>query len=142
MQNLGQGIRYWLKVDRAPTDLYELLGRPRLDPDQPALLIAVRQAHRELLPYQNHADPAVVRRALKLLLELGRAQETLSQPDKLLECRRRLLDGFWRQYSEAAADAPAAWTSPHLLAWLKTQAVHPDQLSDVVQDMLPPPRKK
>src|SRR5262245_60492025 len=77
---MATGITEWLSADTAPRNLYELLGRPPLDPDREGLLAALRAAQAELLGCQSHPDPAVARRVRALLLELGRARGILEDP--------------------------------------------------------------
>jgi hypothetical protein len=66
-----------------PNDLYELLDHPRFDPRHEKLLETVRSAYAELLPYQNHADVNVARRAMRLQMELARPEAVLSDPERL-----------------------------------------------------------
>lgn len=69
---MARRITDWLRSEPLPRNAYELLGHPLLDPDRDALLQTVRTANRELLDYQSHPEPAVAKRAMFLLTELGR----------------------------------------------------------------------
>lgn len=83
------GIASWLDREELP-DFYCLLGRPRLDPDVDGLELAIHAATRELLPYQNHADAAKAQRAMRLMFELGRAEDLLADPRRLDEFNEKL----------------------------------------------------
>ena len=132
-------IRRWLEADRLPADLYELLGRRRFDPDQSALLAATRAAHRELLPYQNHPDAAKARRALALLIELGRAEDVLTHANKMRAYHEQLLDRLREAYGRLPGPAEDVWTLAHLQGWLSGVAgVHPQAVAAVAQSLLPP----
>jgi hypothetical protein len=98
---LGHPILKWLSQKTSPEDHYELLGRPRFDPDMQGIAAAVQSAHRALHAYQDHADAAVAERALQILQELGRIAHLLNEGARwrhhdrevlaalATECRRR-----------------------------------------------------
>jgi len=131
-------VRDWLETDARPADLYELLGRPRFDPQQEELSAAVRAAYAELLDYQNHADPAIVRRAVQLQMELGRAADVLSSPAKLQVHCDSIVDRLRLEYERAKGAGPP-WSPTRLRTWLSAeQSVHPQRLDTTVQSLLFP----
>src|SRR5947209_19307191 len=93
-------ITQWLRTESLPRNVYELLGRPPLDPDRDAMLAALRAANRELLDYQGHSESSVADRALVLLEELGKARAVLEDPAKLTAHNERVLHGLREHYSE------------------------------------------
>jgi len=131
-------VRDWLETDARPADLYELLGRPRFDPHREELSAAVRAAYAELLDYQNHADPAIVRRAVQLQMELGRAADVLSSPAKLQAHCDSILDRLRLEYERAKGAGPP-WSPARLRTWLSAgQSVYPERLDTTVQSLLLP----
>src|SRR5947207_639604 len=103
---MGTGITEWLRTKSLPRHLYELLGRPVLDPDRDGLLRALRAANRELLEYQSHPDRAIAARAMALLTELGRALSTLEDPARLRAHDEEILASLRQEY--ALTRGPAA----------------------------------
>jgi hypothetical protein len=79
---MARRITDWLRSEPLPRNAYELLGHPLLDPDRDALLQTLRTANRELLDYQSHPEPAVAKRAMFLLTELGRYRGMLEDAGK------------------------------------------------------------
>ncbi|MFO0803083.1 MAG: hypothetical protein U0791_08190 [Gemmataceae bacterium] len=79
---MARRITDWLRSEPLPRNAYELLGHPLLDPDRDALLQTLRTANRELLDYQSHPEPAVAKRAMFLLTELGRYRGILEDAGK------------------------------------------------------------
>lgn len=131
-------IRDWLEHDRQPADLYELLGRPRFDPDHRQLLAVVRSAYAELLPYQNHRDANVAERAIELQKELGHAEDILSSPPKLREHHEGILSRLREEYARVKGGGKD-WGRPRLKSWLrKDQAVHPEQSGTLAQMLSSP----
>lgn len=122
-------IHGWLNRDTQPADLYELLGRPRFDPDREALLAIVRTAYASLLPYQNHSERRLSRRAVELQRELGRAEGILSDPKKLRVHHDMILERLSSACDEARRIAAEPWSQQRLCEWLRQQAVHPDRIS-------------
>ena len=131
-------IKDWLEHDRQPADMYELLGRPRFDPDHQQLLAVVRSAYAELLPYQNHADANVAERAIELQRELGHAEDILSSPKRLREHHEGILGRLREEYAKVKGGGED-WHRPRLQSWLRQeQSVHPEQ-SDSLARMLSSP---
>jgi len=119
-------IRDWLDTDRQPADLYELLGRRRLDPHREQLLQVIRAAYTELLPYQNHEDPAVGHQAMRLQMELGRAEDILSDPEKCQAHHEMIVERIRGLYAQAKGGTEADWDVGRLRWWLERQMwVHP-----------------
>ena len=125
-------IRIWLESDRQPADLYELLGKLRLDPDVTGLSAAIRARYADLLPYQNHEDRRVARRAVELQRELGRAEDTLSDPHKLQAHHEAVLQRLRDAYARAKEQG-GPWTGDRLRSWLVEQAVHPARIEAVAK---------
>jgi WD40 repeat protein len=119
-------IRDWLDSERQPADLYELLGRRRLDPHREQLLQVIRAAYTELLPYQNHEDPEVGHQAMRLQMELGRAEDILSDPEKCQAHHEMIVERIRGLYAQAKGDAETDWDVGRLRWWLERQMwVHP-----------------
>jgi len=124
----------WLRRDRQPLDVYELLGVPRLAPDRDQLLAAVKAAYRELLPYQNHRDPEVARRAMVLQMELGRAEDIVSDSGRLREHEEKVVEGLRGEYMRATREAGEVWPLERLRSWLeREQLVHPERVEAVAR---------
>lgn len=113
-------ITIWLEGEELP-DLYRLLGRPLLDPDIDGLTGSLKAAARELLPYQNHADPLKARRAMNLLTELGRVESLLADPQRLAEINQRLIAELAEQCAERFAAAGPHWERQAVCAWLQRE---------------------
>ena len=127
-------ITDWLHSDRQPVDVYELLGVPRFHPDRDQLLAAVRAAYAKLLPYQNHKEPKVAERATKLQMELGRAEDILSDSVKLREHQKQIVEGLRGEYVRAAREAGEDWSLDRLQSWLSRQhVVHPERVETVAR---------
>jgi sulfatase modifying factor 1 len=127
-------VRDFLHTERQPTDIYDLLGRPRFDPDREALASLIRSAYGELLPLQNHRDPKMARRAMQLQLELGRAQDVLSHDGKLKGHHRQILDALRTAYLAARGEAQEDWVLGRLKFWLRgVGSVHPACLNVVAR---------
>jgi len=126
-------IRDWLETERQPADVYELLGRLRFDPDRQQLLAAVRSAYAELLPYQNHADPRIARRAIQLQRELGNAENILSNADKLQAHHQAILTDLREAYVKTKAGGED-WSRQRLQSWLnQEQRVHAIRVEPVAR---------
>ena len=80
---MGPTILQWLERDFAEVDYYQLLGRERFDPHFHDVGQQIRRFNRELLAYQNHADPEVAKVAVELQRQLARAADTFQDGDKL-----------------------------------------------------------
>jgi hypothetical protein len=114
---LGHPILKWLSQNTSPEDHYELLGRPRFDPDLQGIAASVQSAHRALHAYQDHADASVAKRALQILQELGRVAHLLNDATRWRQhdrevlaalataCRRR----FPRRNEAPDADSVQRW---------------------------------
>jgi hypothetical protein len=119
-------VLQWLKNERMPRDIYELLGRKRFDPDVGGMRGTVHDATRELMPCQNHTDAAVAKRAMILLLELGRAGNVLADSEKTKKYHGYILRMIRESYSQEEGQKPGAWTPIRIQVWLeREQAVHP-----------------
>jgi len=115
-------------------NVYELLGVPLFHPDRAQLLAAVRAAYAELLPYQNHKEPEVAARATKLQLELGRAEDILSDSAKLREHQKHIVAGLHDEYARAAREAGEDWSLGRLQSWLgRRHVVHPERVEAVAR---------
>jgi hypothetical protein len=114
---MSNKIGEWLQRDPQPIDVYALLGRPRFDPDRQQLLVDVRVAYSELLPYQNHTNPELVCRALRLQMELGRAEAIISSPEKLRAHHIQLVEDLRAAYATAKGERAAEWSG----AWNKSR---------------------
>ena len=116
----------WLHNDDQPADVYHLLGALRFDPDHDRLLADIRAAYAALLPYQNHADPEVARRAMQLQMELGRAEDVFSTPDRYHAHHKRIMACLREEHAAATEATGAAWSPDQVRMWLeKACSVHP-----------------
>lgn len=113
-------ITTWLEKEELP-DLYRLLGRPLLDPDIDGLTGILKTAARDLLHYQNHVDPLKAGRAMVLLMELGRVESLLADPERLAAMNQRLVAELSAQCAERfAADGPH-WKRQDVREWLERE---------------------
>lgn len=126
-------VAKWLKSKASPATLYELLGRPLLDPDLEGMLGLVRSSNRALWPYQDHADAAVAKRAQKLLEELGRAEDTLGNSGKLRAYQRDLLGKLFVEYSGSNGGPAPTWEAAPVMRWLSARGIHPEGLQNAVE---------
>src|SRR3954469_6965668 len=116
-------VSNWLDQQPEELDLYTLLGRPRFDSDRQAILQAIRDANRELHPYQNHSDAKIARHAQNWQRAVARASEAFHDPARLAERHRELIDRLHESASAkfGALDANSA----ELSRWLNAeQNVH------------------
>lgn len=134
-------VAKWLRGTAPPATIYELLGRPLLDPDAEALDAALRALNRAAWPYQTHPDAETARRALDLLAELGRAAVVLGDSDRRISHEREALDRLAAEYAARRPD-PDGWRTPLILAWLDTEKdVHRDRLGEALAALLDSPLK-
>jgi tetratricopeptide (TPR) repeat protein len=126
----------WLRADTWPGDCYELLGFRRFEPATQDLLGAIRHANRQVWAYQNHEDATVRSRALRMLRELGHAEDTFSDLAKRdghdATLARALLDEFKK------AEGVRQWADhlPRLRTWLiESKQVHPDGIGRVLAEL-------
>ena len=133
---MAMSIQDWLETDKEPTDLYDLVGRPRFYPDRAQLRTAVRTAYAELLSYQNHEDPEVARRAVQLQKELGRAEDVLSDPAKLRAHHEAILKCLREAYAREKG-LHQDRSLGRLRSWLwREQSVHLEYLEKVAVALL------
>lgn len=126
------GILRWLEARALPETLYDLLEAPRFSPDAAGLIRALRAANRELWPYQNHVRPEVARRAMRLLIELGRADRILADPEMRKAYDSELVSRLHAEYLERERDDPGTWSDAAVRAWLGEQKnVHPARLDEL-----------
>jgi tetratricopeptide (TPR) repeat protein len=132
-------VRYWVETNQEPADLYELLGRPRLDPDLYRLREAIRTAYAELLLYQNHNDAKTAQRVCELQRHLGAAEVTLSDAARLRVHHEAVLANLRDAYAKAKGASEADWDLPRLRTWLEhKQSVHPERVEALAQAILAP----
>ena len=137
---MEESLKRWFEGDDTPADFYELLGRPRLDPDREELLQAIRNATRVLLLYQNHPQEEKVRRAGQLQRLLGQAADTFSDDEHWLAHDESLLEQMCKDYAEGAGEDAAGWRPAYLRRWLEiVQGVHPGRLEELVERLIPRP---
>jgi hypothetical protein len=134
-------ISEWIGSERSPEDFYVLLGRGRFDPHTAGVAAAIRAATRELLGYQNHRDAAVARRAAKLLWELGRAKEIISDAGKLRRYHHDMMLKLREEYAQRHGADYVRWEVSRLANWLERQKqVHPSRAHEVAEALkLPVP---
>lgn len=115
---MEQRYSSWLTADRLPHDFYELLGERRLTPEHAKLEVAVRQATRDIFPYQNHSTKEVAQRAVKLLHQLGEAKSLLENPARLAEYQRSMFARLKEEYARIVRGEPASWDPLGVRNWL------------------------
>lgn len=118
----------WLTSEEPPSDFYELLGEKRFTPDYGRLEAAVRQATREIFPYQQHSDAKIANRASQLLHQLGDAKSLLDNPARMANYHRDRFAVLKQQYAQEQPDPPSAW-SPHLVEQWLTENQQVDELA-------------
>lgn len=135
---MEESLKRWFDGDDTPGDLYQLLGRPRLDPDREELLRSIRSATRVLLLYQNHPEEEKVRRAGQLQRLLGQAANTFSDDEHWLAYDESLVEQMRKDYAEGAGEDAAGWRPAYLRRWLEiVQGVHPARLEELVERFIP-----
>jgi len=129
-------LRDWLEEDHEPTDLYQLLGRLRFDPDREGMIADVQSGYLELSAYERHIDPRLARRAGRLKKLLAYAEEILATPDRLSVYCEVLERRLREAYLETAHQARTPWAADQLLGWLeREQWVHPYVLTNVARTL-------
>ena len=96
---MGSNILRWLDSTSQPSDYYDLLGCKSLDPDINRIVQEIRSVGRELLTYQNHRDPVIAQRAVKLQYELAKAAEVFNNRKKLRTYQETLLRLWSGEYA-------------------------------------------
>jgi len=130
-------IHDWLSGTRLPEDFYELLGKPRFDPDREQLLAAIRTTYAELLPCQNHENPRIAGRAIELQKVLGHAVDVLSDRAKLHEHNEVVLRRLRETSTQVARQSGQAWDARRLETWLIREGrVHFDRAGPVARYLL------
>ena len=135
--SVEETLRQWFASDENPTDFYQLLGKPRLDPSRAELLDAVRSAYRALHSIENHAAAARLPRARLLQKMIVEAEQIIEGDaqwrayDESLALRLRM------QYVTGAGRDPSTWRLENLRLWLaRTQNVHPSRVDELVASFL------
>ena len=136
MQAKDSGILGWLRRDRLPSDLYELLGAARLDPDVAKLRRDIRLASSDLSKALNEQDPKLAQRAARLQTELARADRILGDQVKLGAYRARMVQALRRKYEKRHGTVGEVGSGSALREWLAgAMCVHPHEVDAVVQAM-------
>ncbi|MDZ4688129.1 MAG: hypothetical protein SH850_23900 [Planctomycetaceae bacterium] len=131
----------WLSRTAVPADIYELLGRLKLDPRIEELQLAARDALRELQSYHVGSQAGSAERAAWLKTELERAAELLANPHQLKQYQRQLLQQ-WRiellaELSHHGDDFNAT------REWLhRAKHIHPRQLDRVARLLISPTSRR
>ncbi|HEX8203504.1 MAG TPA: hypothetical protein VF590_23715, partial [Isosphaeraceae bacterium] len=128
---MDQPLPDWIAAARLPGDLYELLGRPRFDPDTDGLQELMTVAYRRWRPYRNHPRPDLARRADDLLRQLGRARVVFGDPAKHAAYDRELV-----RSSTAGDHRPSSPAAPTRLTG--ALGVPPDRLESLLTALRPP----
>jgi hypothetical protein len=130
-------IAQWLLRDRPPENIYELLGVSLFDPDATQLQHRIRTASRGLLAWQNHADPLMGQRVVRLQHELGRATDVLASADRLETLHQQITCRLKSRYADHCGDHSALWDANQLAAWLCAEAnVHASAAVGVAERMI------
>jgi WD40 repeat protein len=136
---MDQPLPDWIGGARPPGDLYELLGRPRFDPDADGLLAVVRAAHRRWRPYLDHRRPEVARRAQDLLTQLGRARDVFGDPAKHAVYDQDLTRSLAEDYRRRQGAPTRPWRVESLRRWLAEERdVHPARLDAILAALSSP----
>ncbi len=127
----------WLTRDRPPENIYDLLGVRLFDPDVPQLQQSIRSASRDLLAWQNHADPLKAQRAARLQHELGRASDVLASTEHLESHQQQLAAGLKSRYAASCGDDTTLWDADEVAEWLRTEgAVHESAIASVAERLI------
>jgi hypothetical protein len=127
----------WIRNARPPGNLYELLGRPRFDPDSDGLKESIAAAYRLWRPYLKHPKPEVAGRARDLLEQLGRAQDVFGDPAKHAAYDQNLVRTLTEDYARQRGSMKRAWSVELLRRWLvEEQGVHPVRLEAILATLL------
>ncbi|MCI0460527.1 MAG: hypothetical protein L0Z62_26535 [Gemmataceae bacterium] len=95
---------------------------------------AIQDANRELLYYQNHADPAVAQRAMRLLAEVGRASRTFEDPSRLQAYNGELAQRLRQEFAQQYGESPFGWDQQAVRRWLlREQEAHPDSMPQLLE---------
>ncbi|MDA1016308.1 MAG: hypothetical protein O3A00_17855, partial [Planctomycetota bacterium] len=137
---MADSILDWLDAAEGPQDIYELLGFERFDPDRKRIKEAVAKGTRELLPYQSHNNNKVAQKAMQLLMELGGAEIVISDPEKLQEHDKQVVDLLYDQYAEQNGDDVDSWDRNQLGSWLaKNGRIHASAVDATLEILCPAP---
>ena len=137
---MADSILDWLDAEEGPQDIYDLLGFSRFDPDRSRIQDSVRQATRDLLPYQSHNNNKVAQKAMQLLTELGGAEIVISDQDKLKEHDQQVVDLLYDQYVEQHGENVDSWDRDSLRDWLSEQGrIHTSAINGTLEILCPAP---
>jgi hypothetical protein len=133
---MRSSVLCWIDRDHPAADYYELLSLSRFHPDTAEITSAIRAAVREVMPLQNHRDRQVCQRALRLQMELGRAEEVFTKPARLEAYHAELIERLRAAYRGQSGHP---WSLERLRNWLeREQNVHPSQVAGVCAALMPP----
>lgn len=136
MQGKPSRVLVWLRRDRLPGDLYELLGVARLDLDAEGLRGIIREANRELLALLGDADSKLSERAARLQTELAQADRILADPARLRAYEARLVRALRDSFVEKHGDVRGVGAASKLRVWLEQRIhVHPARVDAVMRAM-------
>jgi len=140
---MSRRVTDWLRSESLPRNAYELLGHPLLDPNRDALLQTLRTANREVLDYQSHPEPAVSKRAMFLLTELGRYRGILEDAAKHQAYVEDLCKTLREQFV-AERDTASLFAANQLAGWLGlaygVASGDSDRVVQAVRGSVPPPQ--
>jgi hypothetical protein len=132
-------LRQWFDSDENPSDFYQLLGKPRLDPARDELLDAVRSAYRALHSIENHAASERLPRARLLQKMIVEAEQVIGAEAQWRSYNESLAARLRTQYVAGAGRDPSTWRMENLRLWLaRTQNVHPSRVDELVASFVAP----
>lgn len=127
-------FRDWLDNEGQPSDVFQLLGRLRFDPDRESMVAEIAAADAELARLQTQPDRRLADRARRIRKLLGYAKEILDEPQRLDAYLDLLIQRLEEAFQKARAAGDAPWPPDRILDWLeREQWVHPYALGALVR---------
>lgn len=134
---MAEVVTDWLYRDHLPRDLFELVGRKRLDPDLEGLQVDLDAARRALTQYQNHPHPVIVRQAKRLLQEVERWLDARGRLRPLDDCLNEIVEQLRDEYGRRQGVDRWGWDRTRLRRWLEREGcVHPASVHRALDALL------
>lgn len=130
-----QRLLEWIKAGTLPSDLYQLLGRPRFDCGREALLRAIQDCTRALHRLQN-LPGELAKRVQQMQLQTAEAQSVFSDDTRWQEYDERLVAQWGDQYAAKCGRDATRWRRDDLRRWLAARDVLEERLDDLVCRLL------
>ena len=129
------GLKEWLNREEAPSDFYQLVGRPRLCRNREQLVASLEEASEYLFQFQNHKEKEVRDRARVLHQKVAEARRTISDVSRWDRYDQDLIARLYRQFLDNPDFAGPNPKLDNLRRWLAlVQNVEPSRIEELIAD--------